>query len=50
MILIAFFGFGFIVMGMLYYNERKRYERKNFNCNYFAKKYKQLSEKYNDYE
>ena len=47
LILIIFFGLGFLAMGILYYLERNRYNKCNFNRNFWRRKYKNLFNKYN---
>lgn len=43
--LTIFFALCFIIMTIKYRIERKRYERCNFNRNYWLRKYKELNRK-----
>ena len=42
LILIVFFALGFFIMSYKYYQERKRYERCNYNRNHWLKKHNEL--------
>ncbi len=44
LILIVFFALGFFLMGILYYQERKRRENDNWYRNYYESKWRYLKD------